>query len=109
MMKNPNQLVMDNLVCIQLFNLSYEEFIAEAKRRAGKDWNYIDWNDDMESARDWLTADALRALADAEGAIANGLRSSSAMLGKLTLVDAMAMAHEIIKDMRVPDDKIWSA
>ena len=108
-MKNLNQLAMDNLVCMQLFNLSYEDFIAEAKRRAGKDWNYIDWNDDMEAARDWLTADALRALADAESAIASGLLFSAATLGKLTLADAMVMAHEIIKDMRVPDDNIWSA
>lgn len=103
---NINQAIMDNFICTQVLGMSYEDFIAAAKQRAGKDWNYIGWNDEMEAARDWLSVDALNALAEAEGDIAEALYSASNMLGKLTLPEAMVMAQEIIKDIKVPD-KIW--
>ena len=103
-----NQEIMDNLICQVLTGMSLEAFVAKAKCRAGKEWDYMGWHDDIEAARDWLTVDALKAFSEAETTAANVLLSGSAMVGKMTILEAAPMIYEAIKDMKIPDDKLWS-
>ena len=101
------QRVLDNLICIQLFNMTYIEFVATAKERAGEKWNTYSWIDDMEAARDELSIVSLQMLSKAESELAAALTSGANMTGRLTPYNALILASGVIKDMAVPKDKIW--
>lgn len=100
------QHILDNLICMQLFDMTLIEFIATAKQRAGKHWGTL-WDDDMESARDELSSLSLKTLSNAESTLANALRSGAVMAGQLTSYTAITVAANTIKNMKVPKDKIW--
>ena len=99
--------IMDSVICQVLTGMTLEEFIAEAKRRAGKNWNYIG-GDDIEAARDWLTVDALTAFSEAETIVADVLYGGAVMVGRMTILEALPMVYEAIKDIKIPDGKLWS-
>lgn len=59
-----------SIVYKNLFGLTRPEFIAKAKEVAGGNWGFVphDGNED-EMARDWLSSEALKVLADTENII----------------------------------------
>ena len=47
-------------ICLALFGMTLEDFIAEAKRRAGANWKFIEHGNDFENALDWVSLKALQ-------------------------------------------------
>ena len=67
--------LMSDIIYRELFGLSHADFIAKAKQVAGSEWGFINWDNEDEKARDWLTVEARAALSSVEGEIADRLNS----------------------------------
>lgn len=62
MSKQTIQVAITDTIYQSLFGLTRDDVIREAKKRAGVKWNYMNWDNDDEAAKDCMSIEALQAL-----------------------------------------------
>ena len=92
-----------SVVYKNVLGLTRPELIAKAKKIAGSEWGFIAWDSDDEKARDWLSSESLRVLADTENIIHMALFLARPKIKGIEDIIAIVNKHSQGKTV----SKIW--